>query len=281
MILVYQAYGREDVLHQTLFSVTSLLSVIKSSSPLEIWIYTDNQTFFENFFSESLSGSHSRVRLVGITAAQIQKWRGAIDFVHRVKVEILHDAGQKFDGSLFYVDGDTYFHEDPTELFSCVTDEKSLMHVAEGAIDQNRDLLSKKIKKFLKKNKFSVSGEEVSVAPSTVMWNAGAIGISQKNKNLLPSILELTDRTYAVYAKHIMEQLAFSYYLQKHTQVFAADSVIGHYWNQKNEYQKMIDVFFSENPTWVKAKEKYPTFSWPAPAAAWPAQSLWPEWLRF
>jgi hypothetical protein len=259
-VLVYQAYGSGEILRQTGFSALSLLKNILPTDDLEIWIYTDNRPFFENIF-----GQNQKLKLIDITMDQVQKWRGQIQFVHRVKIEILQDAASKFKGGLFYCDGDTFFRESPMPLFNRVNDRTSLMHLAEGALDQNKDPLSKKILKFTKKHHFQVRNELVGIGPSTVMWNAGFIGISEKNKSLLPLILELTDQTYSLYQKHVMEQLAVSFYLQTRSTVLPAQDIVAHYWEQKNEYQKAIDLFLTENPNLEAAFHHWDRFQTPAP----------------
>lgn len=280
MVLVYQAYGREDILRQTIFSMISLLHVLKNDSPIQIWVYTDNRKLFEAYFKTVIGGRAPRVRIEEIHAEQIQKWRGAIDFVHRVKIEILKDAAHKFTGSLYYVDGDTYFRKDPTELFSQVGDSASLMHIAENALDKGRDPLSKKIAKFVKKNVFQLNGQSVQISPSAVMYNAGAIGISQNNKKLLEQVIQLTDQMYALYPKHIMEQLAVSFVLNLHSKIIEADKIIGHYWNQKPEYQSAIDLFLQKNPNLESADQKYGQFNWPPPAEIKIKKSFWSTIFR-
>lgn len=261
-VLVYQAYGLEDVIRQTQFSMISLISKIAKPGSVEIWVYTDRKDLFTPYF-----GSYPHIVYKEITMDQVKKWRGAIDFVHRVKVEILRDAGKQFDGPLFYADGDTYYLSDPTEMFSHVNDRYSLMHIAENALIDGKDPLSKKILKFCKKHQFDIHGEHVAIGPSTVMWNAGVLGISQNNKKLLPSVLELTDQMHSTYQKHVMEQLAFSFFLQTRSQVQAADHVIYHYWNQKPEYQATIDRFLNDTKFLETGLKEYAKFPWPAPPA--------------
>jgi hypothetical protein len=258
-VLVYQAYGSHEICQQTRFSILSLLKQIDSSQKLEVWIYTDQRKFFEDFF-----GTSGPVKCMDLTAERIAQWKGKISFVHRLKIEMLKDAGARFKGSLFYSDGDTYFLSSPLPLFNKVNDRTSLMHVKEGALDQNTDPLSKKILRFVKKHHFQIQNELVGIGPATEMWNAGVIGVSEKNKSLFSLILELTDQMYALYQKHVMEQLAVSFYLQTQSIILPADGVVMHYWNQKKEYQSEIDNFFAHYPDLESALENWRAFQPPA-----------------
>ncbi len=267
-VLVYQAYGRDDIKRQTLFSIVSLLSNLRfEENDFQVWIYTEDVNFFEPYFA-----NHANVKCKPVTMVQIKKWRGAIDFVHRVKVEILMDAAAQFIGDLYYCDGDTYFLKSPANLFDQVADNISLMHIAENTLAGGKDPLSKKIKRFVKKHKFLVAGEQLQISVETMMWNAGVLAISQINKTLLPQVLELTDCLYSLYQKHIMEQLAFSVCLQNATKVLPANEVIYHYWNQKDEYQILIDEFFMKNKNLSSALEAYRSFQFPEPPK--PKQNL-------
>jgi hypothetical protein len=260
MTLVYQAYGVTDVMRQTTFSIVTLLGQLKESKALRVVVYTDKPEFFYDFFK-----GESRIHFEVVSLEQIKKWRGAIDFVHRVKIEILKDASNKFSGPLFYADGDTYFLESPRALFMQVSDQISLMHIPESALDKGKDPISKKMNRFVKKNVFKVDSKDVKIESSTVMWNAGVIGVSESNKKFFDQIVQLTDEMHSRYPKHVNEQLAVSFVLQKNTRVLAANEVIYHYWNQKDEYQRAIDVFLAKNNTLAAAIGSLKLFQYPAP----------------
>ncbi len=268
-VLVYQAYGLTEILQQTKFSILSLLRQLQDSETLEIWVYTDQPDFFQGFY-----GPHPRLKLISVTMEQVQQWKGKMQFVHRVKIEILRHAASQFKGHLFYCDGDTYFLNSPMSLLSKVNDRTSLMHVAEGALDQSKDPLSKKILKFVKKHHFQIRNELVGIGPSTVMWNAGFIGLSEKNKSLLSFILDLTDKTYELYQKHVMEQLAVSFYLQTHSTILPANGSVYHYWDQKPQYQAAIDQFLKNHSEFSSALKAWDQFQIPAPTPPPPKRSL-------
>jgi hypothetical protein len=96
------------------------------------------------------------------------------------------------------------------------------------------------------------------------MWNAGVIGIAAANTALFGPMIELTDALYGQYQKHIMEQLAVSYYLQQATEVRTADRVVWHYWAQKDELNPKIAEFLDRNRTLSDAAAGFASFPWPA-----------------
>ena len=258
-VLVYQAYGKKEIFQQTAFSITSVLQYLGSEKNIEIWIYTDSAKYFTEFF-----GEEEIIKVIALPEEKFQSWRGDIDFTHRVKVEILKLAANQFVGPIFYCDSDTHFIRDPRPLLSLVNDRTSLMHLSEGTLDQGKDPLSKKILKFCRNNQFDIHGEQVSIGPSTVMWNAGFMGISQSNKDIIEKALELTDRMYRVYQKHVMEQLAFSFFLQTRTQIEPSNLYVEHYWDQKPVFLSAIQEFLETAPSLSQAKEKIGYFKRPS-----------------
>jgi hypothetical protein len=78
------------------------------------------------------------------------------------------------------------------------------------------------------------------------MFNAGAVGLNSRHKFLLQDVLALTDAVYARFPKHIAEQFAFSYCLQKSGTIKTAEQQIAHYWNLK-EFRQLLKTFFALN----------------------------------
>jgi hypothetical protein len=268
MKIVYQAYGREDVIRQVLFSVISLKTRAESLENLTIEIYTDQPDRLRMFFADMLE-----VKVVGITAGDIQGWRGAIDFVHRVKLKILEKATQGLHEPLIYLDGDTYFAKDPTTLLRQVSPTRSLMHVRESRMDEADDPLTKKIAKFVRKNSFKVEGQDLKIPVSAEMWNAGVIGIHPVNFSLLTMMVELTDEMYSRYQKHVMEQLAVSYLLQTKTILVTSHLEIIHYWPSKEAFDIAIGNFLDGKKNITEALQAIGEFRWPSPIQPKPKSS--------
>lgn len=261
--LVYQAYGRWDIIEQVLFSVVSLRRFFPDGLPFQIQIFSDQPEKLRVFFA-----NEKNIQIVPIASEQIQRWRGAIDFVHRVKLEILKSASQEWHGDLVYLDGDTYFSASPLSLFEQISDRVSLMHIRESTLGEPADPLTKKIGKFVRGRKFQIQGKLTEIPPSVAMWNAGVIGISKKNCEHFDAMIAMTDVLYGEYQKHVMEQLAVSFYLQTNTEVRAADPTVQHYWQLKQEFDQAIHQFLSRNPSFQAAVAALPMFQWPqAPMA--------------
>lgn len=256
MIFLYQAYGRKDVIDQVKVSAASLVKHLDIND--KIVIYTDQKAELEIFFNDS------KVHLVGFDQETLKKWRGEINFVHRVKLEIILDTLSRFSDDLFYLDGDTIFLKSPERLKNEVKSDRFVMHICEGKLKEERDPLAKKLHRFLKGKKYQLDGKEISIDGDIAVWNAGVIGLpKQFASTLIGDALDLTDQLYKQYAKHTMEQLAVSYVLQKTGIIMPADEEVLHYWYGKEEAQARIDQFLVENKNFQDCISKIEGFQIP------------------
>lgn len=195
-------------------------------------MFSDNKDFFHQIFED-------KIKIIPLTAEMIQKWRGEIDFVHRVKIEVLIDFFKRFEGHCFYIDSDTIFLDSPAEIIKGIENHELYMHINEGMIKSKINPIFKKMYKFLKAH--------TDVPLDSQMWNAGMIGIHNDDKDLLYKILNLTDEWYIIFPKHVIEQFAVSYILQSQKPIKATDHIIHHFWDFK-EFRNHIDYFFDSNP---------------------------------
>ncbi|MFB9865283.1 hypothetical protein [Rufibacter immobilis] len=174
-----------------------------------------------------------------MSADQIQQWRGELDFVHRVKIMVLRDFIQQHEGTVLYLDTDTVITGSLDHIFSLLEDGKSyVMHENEGPISSRKNSIFKKVDTFLRNTSTGIS-------PDTPMNNAGVLGFRSSDKQMLDDVLATTDRLYQLYQKHIIEQLAFSFHMNKLAQkpVYTATQEIFHYWDFK-EFRGVLNVFF-------------------------------------
>src|ERR1022692_2665780 len=104
--IVFQCYGNEGVFHECTYALLSLSRLYAQGelTNTEIWIYTDNPGWFRSF-----EGCWLPLHYREIDKATIQQWRGKIDFVHRVKIELLKDFIKDKKGNILYTDTDVVF----------------------------------------------------------------------------------------------------------------------------------------------------------------------------
>ena len=81
-----------------------------------------------------------------------------------------------------------------------------------------------------------------------MMWNAGVLGFNSKKSNVLNDVLKLTDSMYPMFPKHVVEQLAFSFYFTRNGIVQAAEDWVYHYWDFK-EFRSVLNAYFNTHQT--------------------------------
>ena len=245
---VIQCYGKERILREAKFCVLSLLKFIKSDSGYTIILYTDNAPYFSDI--------SQYVVCEPMTPEMVQEWKGEHNFIHRVKVKMLMQFAQKYEGKFIYLDSDTWFKSHPQPLFDLIDDSNALLHLPEAQLKSNANPIIKKIHRFVEGKEFAINGgEKVSIPAEYYMWNAGVIGLQTPVMPLLERVLQLTDAMLAQYQKHVMEQLAFSYFLQKternvSTNILFIDNDFGadnSWYLHSFKWSIYLDCFFTSN----------------------------------
>ena len=232
--LIYQAYGSPAILDECLFSI---LSYLRQPTAATILVYTDNAAYLQ-----AILGDLREVVYVPIEPEQWQAWRGEIDFVHRVKVEVLRHAAAHYAGQLLYVDTDTVFLKSPEALFAALAQGERVMHLAEGRLGDG-NTLNRKINRALRPLASQLP-PAVTIGPATRMYNAGVLGLRSTDATLLNEVLALTEQLYHYYPKHVMEQLAFSVIWAREGMVREATPWVYHYWNLK-EIRPALHALFT------------------------------------
>lgn len=238
--LLFQAYGMEEIIAECKYALLRLAAAYQTAenSLPEVVVYTNQPGEFFRF--SALLTMH----LVEVDTDQITAWKGTNNFVHRVKIEIIRDALQRFAGKLVYADTDTYCLQSLEQLFASIGTAQVAMHEKEGRLSQPQNLHFKKWKRFLQKTSVQIG---IQPAIDTIMWNAGVIGLQQDHLPLLEKVLEITDKIYPLFPKHTVEQFAFGYTFQNAgLQIISAQPYLFHYWNLK-EFRKVLRHFFVAN----------------------------------
>jgi len=235
--IVYQAYGHKNVLNELIYSLYTLIKQYDGEQPpCKILIYTDNIPYLRSFLPEYIDYKE-------IDKPLIDTWSGPDKFVHRVKIELLKDVFKNHEGSLLYLDTDTTFLCKPDTLFAQIDAGNFVMHKKEGLIDSGSNIIFKKLKKILNNQELTT---QTAISSHTTMYNAGVLGIPAANKYVVDEVLEQTDILYHHSPNHCMEQLSFSYILDKHSRatIIEAEPAIFHYWNFK-EFRGILNHFFT------------------------------------
>lgn len=241
--ILYQAYGGQDFVNECRYSLLKYLQVYNLTPPVHtaIVVYTDMPDAFADFepFLQRLSTRK-------LQKETVQRWKGAINFVHRVKIEMLADFLQTFNGNVLYCDTDTYITAPVDPMFEDLRQGAFYLHQYEGVIDKKSNPSFRKWETFLSSTPLEYNNKLVQFSKKLKMFNAGVVGLNSSHKYVLQDVLALTDTVYAKFPKHIAEQFAFSYCLQKSGTVKTANERIAHYWNLK-EFRQLLQKFFTAN----------------------------------
>ena len=239
-VILYHAYGAETLHQQVLFSILTLHYHIKAVyESIQIIIYTDKP----NAFKELMPSIPISIEL--ITNDLINEYKGINNFVHRVKIKIIQDCMEKYKKNIFYLDSDTYFTECPRNLLNKIDITTSIMNSNDYDLNNADDLYENEdwlmIRRAIRDFEYKISGTSLKIQLSTRMWNAGVIGLSYENRDLLNDVLDLTDQIYYNRKVFTAEQFAFSYFLQNRTNLISSENVIFHYWpNFVGKYWKRL-----------------------------------------
>jgi hypothetical protein len=234
--LVYQSYGSTDILNECCYSILSLLKHGFNPEKIRIVIYTDRKEYF------SFLPSH--ILFVEMNAATIEDYKGPHAFVHRLKIKVLQDSTERFEGKILYADSDIYFLKSIDSLFDQISTSDFLMCNNEGRVNVVKNKVFKKFQNFLATHASYLKENYVPIPESVIMWNAGIIGFQSPNKELLDKVLYTNDIIFEKFTSHVVEQLSFSYQLQQHGTVHKSTDYVFHYWNLK-EFRTVLAEFFA------------------------------------
>jgi len=242
--IVFQAYNSIDIINECKLALLSLIKVDYqfAQKEIEIIIFTDQKEEF-NIFEEALT-----IHFHLLDQEKVKEFRGDIDFVHRVKIKVLQEVARRYAGLFLYCDTDVLFQFTINELFDKINDSNFYMHLNEGLISKRSNPILKKTDDFLRSgHQLKTSeGKKYFFSNSLIMYNAGVLGFPSNKAYLLNDVLDLTDKMYQLFPKHIVEQFAFSYVLQTNGTVWEANEQIFHYWNLK-EIRPYIQSFLDKN----------------------------------
>lgn len=245
--IVFQCYGNEGVFHECAFALLSLARIYNGGLPAgtQVWIYTDNPAWFGN----TLHNHGIDLHFCELDAARIARWRGSIDFVHRVKIEVLLDFTRSRNGNVLYADTDVVFLHPIEPMLHSIADGNIYMHVNEGIVSEKANPIMAKLDAHLRDSTpMKVNGRSLW---DLAMWNAGVLGFHTRHNALLEDVLTFTDAEYPQFSKHVVEQFAFSVFFRQAGTIKAAAPYMLHYWNLKEARTVLASFFeFFKSRSW-------------------------------
>lgn len=235
--IILQCYGYEAVFLECAYALMSLsrLYTADELAGTEIWIYTDKPEWFGRFRDCPLP-----LKFRKMDEALIKQWRGSIDFVHRVKIELLLDFTETHTGNILYADTDMVFLQKLDDVWNGIAPGELYMHMQEGKISDKPNPIFRKLDAFLRSSN-AIKSERAPLY-DRYMWNAGVLGFHSNHRELLVKALEYTDSEYSKFPKHVVEQFAFSVQFSNKGNIRSALPYMLHYWNLK-EMRQIIASF--------------------------------------
>lgn len=245
--LVMQSFGREYEYRRAILTVLSFYAHVSAPrAEIRVILFTDKPSFFEPYLKAL------PIDYCELTPEKISAMRGAIDFLHRMKIAIIEEAFSRASGDLLYVDSDTFFISDPVPKLKQLDPGISFMHLCEYSFDTLKDAELPAGKSFravyslIEQKKFLYAdGSSFSISPRQYSWNAGVMFLHSSVSVLLPDIYVLTDQLYPATHNHASEQYAFSVILQGRTEIRPCDDVVYHYWYRIKK--QIMDSFLGDH----------------------------------
>lgn len=235
MIITYLVFGDEHSNYcQAFFSILTFLDQKKDND--SIIVVTDSPKMFNLF--------KNRVSTLTIDEKTLNTWKGDYNLFFRIKIKSIELVSEKFkDEHILYLDSDTFLFGDLEKIRDHLDENQNLMHTNEGRISEASSKTPRVMWNILKNKKYS----DIKINSNTCMWNAGCIGISKANTFLIDKVLKICDLMCSENVrKGLIEQFSFSIVLNNYSKLVPLEKIIGHYWGNKETWNREILILISE-----------------------------------
>ncbi len=240
--LLYIVYGDSDVYYQG--AKFSILSFLNNSPSLadkpEIIILTEKPDHFKNY----------PVSTYLITPEMKDEWTVNGKYHFRIKNRGLKYITDQLTFSeqdkLLFIDTDTYFNEDPNQLFDLISNQQALMFLNEGLIT------SKKKFESLRDGIGGVTLQlpsfgEYKLSKDSSMWGSLMIGMTPNMFHLLDYADQLMLALMKKTDIHTIEQFSLVEALKTQFDVVEGKKLVKHYSTsgKKKHAEKVLQNFFT------------------------------------
>ena len=228
MTIMYLTFGQNIEYHVQAY--LSMLSFRKQTAENDhIVMVTTNPEFYRH--------ARNWVDIIAVNDDQVQLWKGPHQYIFRVKTMAIRQLIKKYpQDHLIFVDTDTVLVGDLQVLRELMDQGTGLMHRNEGHPSQMKGP-SRKMWRTI--NGHTYNG--ITLTDRHCMWNSGIIGMPrEKMEQIVSDTLVLLDGMLDEGVKSFnIEQYAISVAMQTHVQMSEAYQYVGHYWGNKQGWQKL------------------------------------------
>ncbi len=248
-ILLTQSFGKESEYRRAILAILSVFCYWeKPKEELQIVLFTDQPKFFNDWFKGL------KVHYVSLTQNKIEKMRGEINFLHRMKITLIEETFRLFpQNDIFYIDSDTFFTASPLSIFNEINADTSFMHLKEYEFSFLKDLplpageTFQAFYRLIEQKEFKLSSltKKLKITSHHSSWNAGVMCFHHTHYRFIEDVYKLTDYFYPNTQNHASEQYAFSIILQTNTQLLACENTVYHYWYRVKK--EIIDHLLFQN----------------------------------
>ncbi|WP_386698022.1 hypothetical protein [Lonepinella sp. MS14436] len=213
----------------------AILTFLRDPQIEKVIVITDRPDFYRVF--------GDRIEFIEINQTTLQKWQGKYHFFWRVKIKALQTVQAQYPAQhLLYVDSDTFLATPLTEMQHQLNQGQTFMHLKEGILSEQSNRTWQKMHRTLVGKTFA----NIEIRPDSVMWNAGVVALpAEKAQAILALALQLCDEICGTDCERkLVEQFSFSVALNQHQPLQPCNTIIGHYWGNKTEWNNMIADFF-------------------------------------
>lgn len=244
--IVYLVHGEPGFHDQARYSALTLLALLlrAGEDQIGIHVYTDRP---------ELVPVHPLIVAHPLDPAQMRVWRGPLDYVHRIKLEVLRRAERELGTPLVYVDCDTRWRSLPLAeleaLHAPVGEARSPMYlhlfeeeVSAGSAPSYFQLLMRK--------RAALAARQLRAQPPWQVWNVGTIGVPAGAEGFFDEALALNDELLPeARVRRTIEQLALALVACDRFELRPFDHRLTHYWNYGYELPVVLRRFFDRLPT--------------------------------
>ncbi len=233
--IVYLAHTQQRILDDVLFSMLNLINGGLTNLDCEVIVGTDQPNNFNEL----------PVTVWPVSSSEIEQWKGAVNFIHRTKAVFLGLVADKYpEDHILYFDADTAIKVPLQVLLEKLDSGTVLMHASESTIRDAEMPVYRPIKRAIVSGNLDLPG-----LINSEMFNAGVIGVPRSLTSVFEDVVTGVDQVYPQLKVHIIEQMLFSYYLGKKSEVCATANDIIHWWGKGLNTGPLISEFLKDHRT--------------------------------